>query len=478
MRRVIIAAVWSLPVFFAGQGDAQAGDAGELITRSEPLAWRLKTAVTLGSRIDQPLEVFHGCSSDPAAAGTVQFGEAEVRGDGAVARFDIEEATVYFPVADRAASYTVDRESLSAEFLYQGDRIPIQGSLFASDASGQPLHSGGAYGIWRFGPARGFVPSLTLQFEFEARTWNIALDEAAAREIRWPQGDWPVAAARSLEPMLFVDRAFDGELRRDAFQRIVEQWTAGKPRSQPPLVTAKWIAGQLSNSFQPIGSLTSRDSIAANSVQPGRSLGALQALNATRLDDAAETMVGTPMDLPLLLTALYREAGLPARVVVGYVAGDEGGGRDLVRRSDEPELGVYAWVEFALYDETNPSLERALAWIPVDIVAMRAGNVGRRPLDQSWDGFGRGEYFNELIPIGYHLHPHELPAISYGVADASSRLRRMRHGLPVRSPGPSLWGWNVVPVTPSLLHQTIVFSATTPSRRGEDDRRDRPERGR
>ncbi|MEL6798177.1 MAG: hypothetical protein AAFO89_15320, partial [Planctomycetota bacterium] len=76
----------------------------EIITRSEPMAWRLKTAVTLGSRIDQPIEVFRGCSSDPAATDTVQFGEPRVRNDGAVARLDLEEATVYFPVADRSAS--------------------------------------------------------------------------------------------------------------------------------------------------------------------------------------------------------------------------------------------------------------------------------------------------------------------------------------------------------------------------------------
>ncbi|MEO0631864.1 MAG: hypothetical protein AAFY46_14235, partial [Planctomycetota bacterium] len=69
----------------------------------------------------------------------------------------------------------------------------------------------------------------------------------------------------------------------------------------------------------------------------------------------------------------------------------------------------------------------------------------------------------------YHLHPHRLPAISYGAADANVRLRRMRNRSIERQPAPSLWGWNVVPYTPSLVHQTIVFSATTPSRRGGDE---------
>ncbi|MEO1718014.1 MAG: transglutaminase-like domain-containing protein [Planctomycetota bacterium] len=464
IRRAVLVLLMLSPMSAAGQRER-----GEIITRSEPMAWRLKTAVTLGSRIDQPIEVFQGCPHDPNAGATVEIGEPKVRGDGAVARLDLDEATVYFPVADRSASYDVDHETLRAEFLYQGREIPLRGSLYAADASGQPLHSGGAFGIWSFGPAQNFVPSVVLQFEFEATAWNITLDESVARTIPWPTGDWPADAASSLEPMLFVDSGFDGSYRRDAFRRIIEEWTAGNPRSQPPMVTAKWIAGRLARNFQPIGEITAQDSIGANAIQPGRSLGAMQALNATRLDDAAETMTGTPMDLPLLLTALYREAGLPARIVVGFVAGDEGGAPDPVRRRDEPELGIYAWVEFALYDESASSLDDALMWIPVDILAMRAGNVGRRSLDQNWDGFGRGEYFNELIPLGYHLHPHRLPAISYGAADANVRLRRMRNRSIERQPAPSLWGWNVVPYTPSLVHQTIVFSATTPSRRGGDE---------
>jgi hypothetical protein len=442
------------------------------------MAWRLKTTITVGSRVDQPIEAFAVCPHDPGAGVTVQIGEPEVRGDGAFGRLGVEEATVYFPIAGRSASYEVDRETLKADFLNQGRSIPLRGSLFATDVSGGPLHSGAAYGVWSFGPAEEFVPIVTLQFEFEAEAWNIVLDEQAARSIDWPKGDWPAEAASSLEPMLFVDSDFEDAYDRRVFEEIVKRWTSGKPRSQPPLVTAKWIAGQLCSEFQPVGSLTSQDSIASNSVQPGRSLGAMQALSVSRLDEAAASMLGTPMDLPLLLTALYREAGLPARVVLGYVAGDEGGRPDSDRRRDEPDVGVYAWVEFALYDETASSLDASLTWIPVDILAMRAGNVGRRPLDQNWDGFGRGEYFNELIPLAYHLHPHRLPAVSYGAADANTRLRNLRSGIPVRTPAPSLWGWNIVPITPSIMHQTIVFSATTPSKTAEDVRRERAGRGR
>ncbi|MEO0630183.1 MAG: transglutaminase-like domain-containing protein [Planctomycetota bacterium] len=472
MRHAISVLVLLAAMFLPGVAAAQERRS-DVITRSEPLDWRLKTAITLGSRVDQPIEAFAVCPHDPASGTTVRIGDqAEPRGDGIVGRVDVDEATVYFPFAARSASYEVDHESVTAEILHNGQPIPLRGSLQRTDVSGLPLHSGAAYGVWSFGPARNFAPSVILQFEFEATAWNITLNENVARSIPWPTGDWPAEAASSLEPMLFIDSGFDSAYDPEPIRQIIEEWTAGKPRSQPPMVTAKWIAGQLSNAFQSVGMLTSQDSIAANEVQPGRSIGAMQGLNATRLDVAAATMVGTPMDMPLLLTALYREAGLPARIVVGYVAGDEGGRRDPVRRRDEPELGVYAWVEFALYDESAPALAEALTWVPVDILSMRAGNVGRRPLDQTWDGFGRGEYFNELIPLAYHLHPHRLPAVSYGVGDANARLRRYRDSLPTRTPAPSLWGWNIAPETPSRIYQTIVFSPTTPSKTAEDARRE------
>ena len=98
-------------------------------------------------------------------------------------------------------------------------------------------------------------------------------------------------------------------------------------------------------------------------------------------------------------------------------------------------------------------------------------------MDQRWDGFGRSDYFDQILPLGYHLHPHELPAVSYGMADARSGSGRTRGNASLRRPAPSLWGWNVVPVTPGLIHQTIVLSATTPSRTAEDVRRERAGRG-
>lgn len=467
MRHAMIGTIGTLlacsAVSAAGQPERR-----EVITRSDPSEWRLLKSVTLG----EDLSAVHCPESlEPEAVTPIDMARhVLLQGDAGIGELMVEEATVYFPLANRSASYAVDWESPAARFLINGWEVPLRPTLYRADASGQPIHSGGAYSIWSFGPDVRLTSGIIMQFEFEATAWNVTLNEDAARSIAWPTGNWPAEAASSLEPMLFVDRGFAGDYDRTAIEQIVEQWTAGAPRSQPPLVLAKWIAGQLSTSFQPVGRIGASDSIPGNAVQPGRALGAIQGFNATRLDRAAESMRGTPLDLALLLTALYREAGLPARVVVGYVAGDAGGRRDPVRRRDEPEQGEYAWVEFALYDETQASLEDALTWVPVDIIAMRANNVGRRPLDQNWDGFGRSDYFNQLIPLAYHLHPHRLPAVSYGVGDTVDGLGRVQHGVAARRPVPSLWGWNVVPVTPRNVYQTISFSATTPSRTADDAR--------
>ncbi|PHQ80993.1 MAG: hypothetical protein COB69_05015 [Phycisphaera sp.] len=156
--------------------------------------------------------------------------------------------------------------------------------------------------------------------------------------------------------------------------------------------------------------------------------------------------------MAILLTAVYREVGLPARLVVGYVGGSTGGGTDPFRPIDKPEIGPYAWVEVALYDENQTRPDQQLTWVPIDIFRMREDNVYRRKFDQPWPGFGTSENLNEIIPIAFHLHPHRMGAVSYGATLRS------------RQPMPAIWGWNTVPELPAAFNQSINFSATTPSR--------------
>jgi len=268
--------------------------------------------------------------------------------------------------------------------------------------------------------------------------------------VPWPEGEWPKVAASTLEPMLFVDEGFDGAYDAKFVTRLADRWTNGQSRTQPPMVAAKWIAGELAKSFQPQGNGIISDAVPATGTQSGQSIGAISAIEVVGAEQASKRGKGSPFDMPVLLTALYHEIGLPARLVVGYAAGSAGGAQEAFRDIDRPEVGLYAWVEVALYDESQPRPDQQLTWVPVNILRIRSEGSYRRPLDQAWPGFGTDDQLNEILPISFHLHPHKMGAISYGM---SSR----------RKPMPGLWGWNVVPNTPEAARQVLAFSATSPS---------------
>jgi hypothetical protein len=366
-------------------------------------------------------------------------------------RYTVEQGTVYWPLAGVGASYEVDRSTLDGTLTIDGSEVPIRRSLYDRDSSGKPMHSGGSYAQWGFGPLAETALNASMEISFEARLWNTTFDEAGASAVPWPTKDWPAEAAGALGPMLFVDAGFDGPYTQSKVAELVDRMTEGKHRSQPPVIAAKWVAGELARRFQPSGPMTVADMRAASAVGGGQSIGAVGAIETLGAGEASARLKGAPVDLPLLLVACYRQMGIPARLVLGYSVGDEEMGLDRDRRNnDRAERGLYAWVEFALYDESQPSLTDALSWVPVDILYMRANNVGRRPFDTPWNGFGQSEQHNWLVPLAYHLHPHDLPAIAYG---ASVR----------REPRPALWGWNLAPVTPMAAEQILTFFATSPS---------------
>lgn len=425
-----------------GQNEAY----GPYIGRFEP------RDVRMSARINVLPYVSDGGTVTPTASLTVAQ-TTELR---ASPVYSVEQGTIYWPLAGVGATYEVDQSTIDGALTIDGHAVPLRRSLHDRDSSGKPLHSGGAYAQWGFGPLEQTALNTSMEVSFDARLWNTTFDESAASAIPWPTKEWPAEAAGSLAPMLFIDGGFSGPYPGGGVAELVERMTKGDPRSQPPVVTAKWIAGELARRFQPSGPMTVADMRAASAVGGGQSLGAVGAIETLGAEEASTRLKGSPVDLPLLLVACYRQAGIPARLVIGYSVGEEEIGDDREsRRNDRAERGLYAWVEFALYDESRPSLRDALSWIPVDILYMRANNVGRRPFDSPWNGFGQSEQHNWLVPLGYHLHPHDLPAIAYG---ASVR----------REPRPALWGWNLAPVTPMAAEQILTFFATSPSVTIED----------
>ncbi|MEM8758060.1 MAG: transglutaminase-like domain-containing protein [Planctomycetota bacterium] len=422
----------------------QAERAGPFLTRDEPVDWMLTATVSLTPATEV---------KSRRQRSRPNLSQPQTEDINASERFSIEQATVFWPVAGSAASYEVDRGSVKGTVTLGSRDTGARFAMLDTLSGGAPLHSGAAYAQWTLGPIERAPAAGVLTVTQRIRAWRTVFDEEAAKEVSWPTGEWPKEAASSLEPMLFIDEGFEGPYTKSRVADLVDRFTRGNPRSQPPAVTAKWIAGEVIKSFRVSGQAAVSDIVRATGRQSGRSVGAIGAINTVGAAQASQSRRGSPIDLALLLTACYREAGLPARVVIGYVVEPADRGEDALQRAerqDRAEEGLYAWVEFALYDERESRPDRALTWVPVDVLAMQRNNVARRPFDQPWDGFGTCEQFNEILPIGYHLHPHRLAASAYGVSQR-------------REPLPGLWGWNVVPVTPQAIRQAITLSATSAS---------------
>lgn len=279
---------------------------------------------------------------------------------------------------------------------------------------------------------RSGARSLNAELRVDMTCYRVEFDEARASRVDWPKGPWPAVPRSTLQPMPYVD--FDPRLNEPydpaIVQRLVDRWTEGRdPKRVRPVVLAKWIAGNLAELLQP----------------SGRGLmGRAGALEGFDLNGAAATFLneqGTEFDIPCALAAVYRAAGLPARVTLGYDLAAARGRRDALDRS-RGISALSAWTEFALYDENTDSL----AWIPVDIVGIRknASRLPRNWMDRPLRGFADMPGGDGILPITHHFHP-------------PTTVRAYDY--------PALWGWFVNPDPPRAAFQTInIRGETTPTR--------------
>lgn len=363
-----------------------------------------------------------------------------------IERFEFATTTMVWPIVPRSASselalvtrpgepprleslrFTVDDRDATVlrEFEHE---------ILTSDAGGGQYHSGTWLAALKLG--RG-INAREVEFEvvIPSKSWETEFDERAARAIGWPDGPWPAEAASTLRPMNFVEIGPDGRRYEDAVVRaLLTQWTSGRdPREVAPVVLAKWIAGQVMQHVQISGS-------GLASTRMGQLSGvALQQPNET-----ARLGRGSEFDMVVLLAAVYRMAGLPARIVVGYDT------QASSRRNDrflDPGRGssgeLCAWVEFCLYDEASNTIN----WVPVDIVRLR-GQGNRLPdnyVDRPMRFFGTHDRLDDVIPFAFHFFP-PTTVRAYGA--------------------PGFWGWFVTPTAPDRAWQSLSIRASTTPRRG------------
>ena len=249
-----------------------------------------------------------------------------------------------------------------------------------------------------------------LQFDFHTAMYCVEteFDDKAAWDLPWPDR-WPADAAPWLEPDAVYDVPDPEGVDRVA--QLLNDWTGGNdPRQIPPVQLAKFLTGKVLDHIRvdrnaaenPVGRppqlITSR--LGPVNVQTPLEItrdvgrvtsmpGVTSGLSVQNAADTAVTGRGSFHDYSVLLTAVLRRAGIPARTVIG---------------ADKEETGINkrfkSWVEFALI---APDLEQTL-WVPVDVWELRSSGRTSRNWQQNWKHFGTTE-LRDTVPIAFHFHP-------------------------------------------------------------------------
>lgn len=291
-------------------------------------------------------------------------------------------------------------------------------------------------------PADMTAREVSLEVEAATSCFRLQYDERAANAITWPTA-WPEEAQSTFAPQLWIDSGLDDNGRVTAYDpatldaaitAYLREEGLRSPKDVPPARLAKILAAKVWRDVQPSGQGLSFRS----------GTGQLSGFTVQAPHITLENKRGSAHDTPALLCALYRRAGLPARVVIGMDT----------RNSDQGFLkdggkgkGLRTWVEFYLFDERANTYN----WVPVDIVELRKSSSRPQKLDQTWRFFGAGD-FESLVPIALHFHP-PTDVVAYGNA--------------------GLWGWFVTPAAPQQAEQVLEFAVRSRAVRGGERPRPR-----
>lgn len=335
-----------------------------------------------------------------------------------------DTVAVLFPLMEQTSASRLDIETTAGKLTF-GDRLFADSFTVIGG-----YHSGQKYA--RFDAQSVDAREMELEVEYLARSWRTEFDEAAARRIGWPTGEWPEEVAGTLQPQPFVEAGPAGNANVGSLDRLMKSWTDGQnPKNVPPLTLAKWFAGRVIEHVQ----------LTSDGLNRGRRYLGFEGFSLQGAARTAQTGRGSPYDAVALLAAMYRRAGLPARVVIAYREVDDNDDPD--EADDKGASRLRAYVEFYLHDE---QADRG-GWIPVDIVEMRKRS-SRAPtnLDEPWRYFGTHDELDLFIPMSFNFHP-PTTVRAYG--------------------SPAMWGWFVTPTPPDLAYQYLNFTAfRTPQRAG------------
>lgn len=345
--------------------------------------------------------------------------------------YAFRSADVVFPLLESTASSTtlLDNFNFKSQLLWESVEYANQPALIAtSPAIGRFAH-------WRLNPLpddrRYSGHRMRLILDIPVLCRETRLNERAAAAVRWPIHPFPPHIAAALEPQRYV------ESDDPAIDRLLSELLPNQaPRSLPPLLTAKTLLARVVERYQPT---TMGYDFGSTGLVRGFDI---QGARAVAESDSNKL---TPFDLPCILVALYRGAGLPARLVIGF---------DPVASEKQKYPIFHAWAEFYLLDESAPPLNPGDPpgrgeWIPVDPIKQREFASRPPPINSPWLFFGTHEHLKDIVPLAHTFHPPtcvlNAPLFAFG--------------------SPALWGWRPEPSLPILDQQLRAFGARS-ARRG------------
>ncbi len=417
-----------------GKDEAAPGEPviGPYVTQDRGRDWNVTVRIEVKS--DSPADV----RSTGGATGAVVPN---------ITPFKFQSMSLVFPVVPTTASSRAVKEGVIGE-LTLNDQVadesptvlpndyPAGTKLAKWEVTGTGVTECRQVGVWITVPTTAYRTSF---------------DETGATRLAWPGKGWPGAANSALQPQMYVDVGVDekGQLRpyddaalKEFVKRTLGEDGIADAKAASPVRVAKSLARGVWGAVQPTGEGT------AHEKRTGELAGlVLQAPGVT-----LESGRGSAHDMTVLLAAAYKKAGLPARTVIGFDAGD-GGDAKFLRKGDAAR-SLRSWVEFCVYDEAKNEYN----WVPVDVARMR--KVSSRPMsiDRQWKFFGTHDELDRVVPFALHFHP-PTDVVAYGSA--------------------GFWGWFVTPTPPAGARQTIDFGVTTQAKRGgsntRDDDRAKPE---
>lgn len=359
-------------------------------------------------------------------------------------RWEVSSMVVVLPVIGTTSSAIADPEAVSGQLWVDGVSIDTSPTLIGP-YQGQSLYA-------RYEGANLELNGFRVRQQQDMICYETVYDEPLAMRLGWPDA-WPPEADSTFQPEQLVSEVRSDFENEGPVNDLVRLWTNGQdPKSIPPAQLAKYLCAKvwdhvrvtrpvISNRPSDSGIVIKYDTGRDNQLTGRSSIALDVGYVVQHADETAESGEGSPNDLAILLTAVYRAAGLPARLVIGYREETED-----ERRLSSSE-SHRAWVEFALFDPAANEGEGQLIWVPVDLVALKKSSSRSRPIDRPWKYFGTNDELDTTVPFATHFHP-PTTVRSYAV--------------------PALYGWTTTPGTPESAAQGIYLNISSTPIRGGD----------